>query len=207
MNSLNQKRLPIARPIGLDHIGSAQIIRLPERCDVHTTLHLSVRFDGPGQALVLDGSMVAFADTHTLQAWVDTRLKALDRDCDIVICNPSDELRATLELTGFDALLPMIGIDSRADVRVNSLTLSGVLGPSRLSEVEAAISERLLSPRPQLEIRLVDVEAMHLGMVNVLIKARTEARKRLGDVNVIVDRDSDAERMLAAVGIIGTLRP
>lgn len=90
---------------------------------------------------------------------------------------------------------------------VDTLTLSGVVGPDRLESIDDALAELLNAPRPQVEVRLIDVDSIHLGMVNVLVKARALARSRSGDINVVVDANSQAQHVLATVGIIRTMRP
>ena len=89
----------------------------------------------------------------------------------------------------------------------DSLTLSGTVGPDRLHAIEAALAELLDKPRPQVEVRFSNTESVHLGVVNVLVKARTAARRRYGDITVVVDANSHAQRVLASVGIVGTMRP
>ena len=207
MNSLNEKALPAAQPLDVEHMHTARTVELPERCDAHAELNLGVRFSEPAGALLLDGSNVAFADIHTLQAMVDARLKALDRACDIMVCNPSDELRAILELTGFDSLLPVIGIDSHPQARGNVFSLSGEMGPGRVQEIEAELQDRLAVPRPRLVIDIVAVHSMHLGVANVLVKAQRLARESCGDIDVFVEADSQPQRLLKSVGIVGTMRP
>ncbi len=89
----------------------------------------------------------------------------------------------------------------------DTLTLTGDIGPGRLDEIEVALTELLDKPRPQVEVRFVDVASAHLGVVNVLVKARTLARARYGDVKVVVDPNSQAQHLLSTVGIVGTMRP
>ena len=89
----------------------------------------------------------------------------------------------------------------------DTLTLTGDIGPGRLEEIEVALTELLDKPRPQVEVRFVDVASAHLGVVNVLVKARTLARARFGDVKVVVDPNSQAQALLSTVGILGTMRP
>ena len=91
--------------------------------------------------------------------------------------------------------------------RANTITLSGVIGPDRLGSIERTLTELLNTPRPQVEVRLIDVDSIHLGVVNVLVNARNTARSRFGDINVVVDAGSQAQGLLAAVGIVGTMRP
>ena len=81
------------------------------------------------------------------------------------------------------------------------------IGPDRLGSIERTLTELLNTPRPQVEVRLIDVDSMHLGVVNVLVNARNTARSRFGDINVVVDANGQAQGLLAAVGIIGTMRP
>ena len=92
---------------GFDRVRHSRTIELPQRFDVHADIDLVGLFSEPGTTLLIDGSNVAFADMASLQSLVDARLRALDRDGDLVVALPSDELRATLELTGFDALVPV----------------------------------------------------------------------------------------------------
>lgn len=89
----------------------------------------------------------------------------------------------------------------------NTITLSGVVGPDRLSVIEAALDEALNTSRPQVEVRLTNVDSVHLGVVNVLVKARNIARSRRGDITVIVDAGSQPQSLLATVGIVTTMRP
>ena len=93
-------------PLVLDRTHVARTIELPQRFDVHADVDLEGIFTEPGTTLLIDGSQVAFVDMVSLQSIVDARLKALDRDGDLVVAFPSDELRATLDLTGFDVLIP-----------------------------------------------------------------------------------------------------
>ncbi len=93
------------------------------------------------------------------------------------------------------------------NVTQETITLSGVLGPDRLMAIEQTLTEILDRPRPQVEVRLVDVDSMHLGVVNVLVKHRHVARSRFGDISIVVDANSQAQELLARVGIIGTMRP
>ncbi len=106
--STNDQHLTvITLPDGLRQTQGTQTIELPQRFDVHADVELSRGLSEPGTTLLIDGSKVAFADMSSLQSVVDARLAALGRDGDLVIAFPSDELRATLELTGFDALVPI----------------------------------------------------------------------------------------------------
>ncbi len=89
----------------------------------------------------------------------------------------------------------------------NIITLSGVVGPDRLDSIETTLNELLDMSRPQVEVRLINVDSMHLGVVNVLVKARNTARSQLGDITVVVDANSHAQGLLATVGIVGTMRP
>ena len=93
------------------------------------------------------------------------------------------------------------------NAQANTITLSGVIGPDRLGSIERALTELLNTPRPQVEVRLIDVDSMHLGVVNVLVNARNTARSRFGDITVVVDANGQAQGLLATVGIIGTMRP
>ena len=197
---------PSAAPQTLYRSSDIATVELPERFDVHATVYLLASC-GQSVTVVLNGARVAFVDMHSLQAIVDARLVALDCERDLFIGNPSNELRATLELTGFDALIPIVNVEASEPAEPNALTLTGALGPARIDAVEAEIEALLAGPRPQLQVRLVDVDSIHLCMVNVLVKARANAREKFGDLTVTVDRDSDAERLLAKVGLVGTLRP
>lgn len=89
----------------------------------------------------------------------------------------------------------------------DTITFSGVVGPDRLGAIELALTHLLDKPRPQVEVRFINVDFMHLGVVNVLVKARNIARSRRGDINVVVDADSQAQDLMATVGIVGTMRP
>ena len=97
----------------IDRPMSVSVVQLPERFDVFA--EVDFRFDEirAGMTVVLDGSNVRFADLHALQSVADARLEALDRDCDLVFATPSDELRATLDLTGFGHLINTIVGGSR----------------------------------------------------------------------------------------------
>ena len=44
----------------------------------------------------------------------------------------------------------------------NTITLSGVVGPDRLDSIETTLNELLDMPRPQVEVRLINVDSMHL---------------------------------------------
>lgn len=89
----------------------------------------------------------------------------------------------------------------------DTITLSGDVGPDRLRSIESSLIALLTKPRPQVDVRFVDVGSVHLGVVNVLVKARNVARSRRGDINVIVEADSQVQSLLTAVGIVGTMRP
>ena len=93
--------------VALDNLQAVSVVELPQRFDVHAEVDLDGLFATPGTTLLVDGSRVAFADMVSLQSLVDARLAALDRHGDLVVALPSDELRATLELTGFDTLVPV----------------------------------------------------------------------------------------------------
>ena len=93
--------------VALDHMRAVSVVELPQRFDVHADVDLGGLVTTPGTTLLVDGSSVAFADMASLQSLVDARLAALDSEGDLVIALPSDELRATLELTGFDTLVPV----------------------------------------------------------------------------------------------------
>ena len=93
--------------VALDQLQTVRLVELPHRFDVHADVDFDGLFTTPGTTLLVDGSSVAFADMASLQSLVDARLAALDRDGDLVVALPSDELRATLELTGFDSLVPV----------------------------------------------------------------------------------------------------
>jgi len=90
---------------------------------------------------------------------------------------------------------------------MNPVALSGDIGPDRVDPLRTALADRLSTPRPQVEIDLSETTSLHLGIVNVLIAARAEARSRRGDIRVVVSANSEAQQMLARVGIVGTLRP
>lgn len=106
--STNAQNLTNGAPRLFDEASVTRSIELPQRFDVHAGVNLHVFGGDSGSILALDGSQVAFADMSSLQAMVDARLEALDHGWDIVVYQPSDELRATLELTGFDDLLPIV---------------------------------------------------------------------------------------------------
>ena len=89
----------------------------------------------------------------------------------------------------------------------NTITLSGVVGPDRLDSIERALNELLNTRRPQVEVRLINVDSLHLGVVNALVKARNRARSQFGDITVVVDTNGQAQGVLATVGIVGTMRP
>ncbi len=89
----------------------------------------------------------------------------------------------------------------------NTLTFTGTISPDRLNGIEVALDELLDQPRPQVEVRFENVDSAHLGVVNLLVKARSTARARRGDLTVVVAADSQAQRVLATVGIVGTMRP
>ena len=95
-------------PIDLDRTTSVRIVKLPERFDVHSGVELPAASVRAGTTLLIDGSGVCFADLASLQSIVDTRLAMLDQGSDLAIGAPSDELRATLELTGFGDLVPVL---------------------------------------------------------------------------------------------------
>jgi len=191
----------------LEQVRSARTIELPARFDVHSDLELSTLTGEPGTVLMLSGSRVEFADMSSLQSIVDARLAALDRDSDLVVVSPSDELRATLELTGFDALLPVDGGRPRSDRGIPVVTLTGRLGPDCLVAIEQELDELLCEARPRVELRLIDVDSLHLGVANVIVKARQRAQERGGDIDVIVDANSPAQHVLRSVGIVRTMRP
>ena len=109
MNNLteNQHFTITSPPIAMERTRVVRTIELPQRFDVHADVGLVDVFTESGTTLLIDGSNVAFADMSSLQSIVDARLEALDGDGDLVVAFPSDELRATLELTGFDALVPV----------------------------------------------------------------------------------------------------
>ena len=89
----------------------------------------------------------------------------------------------------------------------DTITLSGIVGPDRLGAIDSALAELLNKPRPQVEIRLINVDSLHLGVVNVLVRARQLSRFQRGDINVVVDANSQAQKLLKSVGIVGTMRP
>ena len=106
--STNQQHFSTtAPPVALHQTRVARTIELPRRFDVHADLDVHAMFNETGTTLLIDGSNVAFADMSSLQSLVDARLAELGRDGDLVIALPSDELRATLELTGFDSFIPV----------------------------------------------------------------------------------------------------
>ncbi len=107
LSSNQQHFSATAPPVALHQTRVARTIELPQRFDVHADLDVQAMFSEAGTTLLIDGSNVAFADMSSLQSLVDARLTALGRDGDLVIALPSDELRATLELTGFDSLIPV----------------------------------------------------------------------------------------------------
>jgi len=92
---------------GFDRVRHSRTVELPQRFDVHADIDLANPLSEPGTTLLIDGSNVAFADMVSLQSLVDARLRALDRGGELIVALPSDELRATLELTGFDSLVPV----------------------------------------------------------------------------------------------------
>ncbi len=85
---------------------TVEVISLPARFDAYA----AVDFDSipDGASVVVDGRAVRFADMHALQSLVDARIRLLDAGGDMLIGAPSVELRATLELTGFDQLLSVV---------------------------------------------------------------------------------------------------
>lgn len=106
----SQSMPPIAAPdaqLPVDQMVVARVVELPRRFDIYADVDLNSMFTEPGTTLLIDGSQVAFADMTSLQSIVDARLTALDRDGDLIVALPSDELRATLDLTGFDSLIPV----------------------------------------------------------------------------------------------------
>lgn len=90
---------------------------------------------------------------------------------------------------------------------MNELNLTGNLGPHRVDEIRSEINLYLDEERPQLRICLSNVETFHLGIANVLVAARSQARSRCGDIDIVVDRNSDSQRLLGLVGIVGTITP
>ena len=92
---------------------------------------------------------------------------------------------------------------------MNAITLAGDLGPGRIDEVREVIAEGLCleDRRPRLRINFEDVGHVHLGMVNVILRATAAAQARGGDVELVVDPDSDADRAFRLAGIVRTFRP
>lgn len=193
---------------------SARVVDLPERFDVHSTVDFFLDSLDQGAAIVANASAVTFADRHALQSLVDARLAILDAGGEFILAAPSDELRATLDLTGFGALLWVIASPDESGVGyrtgeciINRCTLDGDLGPDRLDALAKTFDEMLSQPRPRFEIDLVGVGSLHLGVVNLLVSVRDQARAQLGDVAVIAAPGSQAHLALAQVGILGVMRP
>jgi len=82
-----------------------EIVRLPERFDAFAQVELPGHLASQGRSIIVDARAVRFADLHALQSLVDARIVLLDAGAEMVIQSPSNEMRATLELTGFDQLL------------------------------------------------------------------------------------------------------
>ena len=209
MQSTEQTTHTILRATQATTTGGAKklvkVVTLPERFDHFASVDLTVEED---TKLVVDGRAVRFADLHALQSLVDARLESLTAGSDIVIGAPSDEFLAILELTGFGDLLNVV--TSKRLVVANSVEqviLSGNLGPEHASAVSSELDNALEQSRPLVELDLVNVESMHLGVVNVLIAARDKARAKFGDITVIVGVDSPVHALLSQVGIVGTMRP
>lgn len=90
---------------------------------------------------------------------------------------------------------------------MNELNFSGELGPDRVEELRTEIARYIDEDRPLLRITLTDVERFHLGIANVLVSARSQARSRFGDIDIVVERESESQRLLGLVGIVGTITP
>ncbi len=99
--------------IELDRMTSVQVIDLPERFDAFAEVDFETKKQRAGTTVLLDGSNVRFADLSALQSLVDARLSLLDVGSDLAIGAPSNELLATLELTGFGDLVPYISGEQR----------------------------------------------------------------------------------------------
>lgn len=95
-------------PINIDRTTAVHVVRLPERFDVFADVELNSEQAMSSTTLLLDGSNVRFADLHALQSLIDARLKLLDVGSELVVGAPSEELLATLELTGLQDLIPVI---------------------------------------------------------------------------------------------------
>ncbi len=95
-------------PLNLDRMSCVRVVALPERFDVYADVDFAVDELTGGTTLLIDGTATRFADLSALQSIVDSRLAALDAGCDLVVGAPSEELLATLELTGFSDLIPVI---------------------------------------------------------------------------------------------------
>ncbi len=92
---------------------TVEVITLPERFDAFAPLDLPSGPVADGTSIVIDARSVRFADLHALQSLVDARLRVLDAGGELHIGAPSLELRVTLELTGFDALLSVLAGEER----------------------------------------------------------------------------------------------
>lgn len=95
-------------PINIERTTSVHVVTLPERFDVFADVELISEHTTASTTLLLDGSNVRFADLSALRSLIDTRLELLNVGSELVIGAPSDELRATLELTGLGDLIPSI---------------------------------------------------------------------------------------------------
>lgn len=90
-----------------------EVVVLPERFDAFASVELPPGAVPEGTSIVVDGRAVRFADLHALQSLVDARLDVLDAGGELHIGAPSLELLATLELTGFNALLSILSGETR----------------------------------------------------------------------------------------------
>lgn len=212
-NTLDIRTLtPIPGQRWQDPARSVRVVSLPERFDSFASVDFLLDSLDEETSIVVDGRAVRFADRHALQSLVDARLVVLDAGGDMVVAAPSNELRATLELTGFGSLLSVQpeSIDEKpraGECTPKQLKLSGDLGPDRLDAIRATLIEMLSHDRPQIELNLVDVGSLHLGVANLLVAVRDQAAARLGGLDVIVAPNSEADRVLSMVGIVRTIRP
>lgn len=199
------------------HAKTARVVVLPERFDAFTTIDFFLDSLDQGAAIVADGRAVKFADRQALQSLVDARLAILEVGGEFIVAAPSNELRATLDLTGFGALLWVIASPEESngstlcyrlgDPTMSELSLDGDLGTDRLESLRETFDSMLSQQRPRLEIDLTQVSSIHVGIVNLLLSVRNQARAQLGDINVIVEQGSDVHLTLSQVGILGVMRP